>query len=633
MPATIRLMSWNMENYGTKGFKKFDLGELIATILQTYNIDICAMIEISNNGPNQIANSIVTELNNLGYHQNNWKYTFVNVGDEGVMFLWHEEVPGANAFKGYPYTNNNTKAVAGKVLKDNANVRIYFPKTGSPWSSLPSKADGRRAAYCAFETNDGGAARSFTFLDIHTPFNNATRIQAYTAKVYATAREAVRVETTDAIYAITQAKNAAALHMAAQVDPKIQNALGGPIPTLATTVNEAVYRALSKQLSDGATLANVLEGGANAGVSSVLKMLKRHITASLTTAQGLQLTEAAALAGAMAATYMVASIVLPTAPAAATASVVAATDAARDEAIGSAVYNPPSKKNATDIYKAISRSVSTAVEAAIALFTFPALPTANMDAAILAGDFNIDYPDNNPGTYSQTALNKLGGIGSNAYTGLLNLAHPNLAAINAKTTRIGPTAFESQRIYRLRHPIPIQHTNRNQPNFVDLDVTSLAGVDLLGNDVWTQTLQGLASTQLKVWNTIKTQYGDLIYNAFDSMTVINDTNYYKASKYDNIFVRDATQVSSAVVDVISELGSWVADASGNNYWPAALARANAIAHAKINAENGGMPVSVSYDKGNVIYDLTVAVDDAEQAAVFFDKYVSDHLPVYVEISI
>src|SRR5215211_3796012 len=99
MPATIRLMSWNMQNYGIKGFNKFDLGELIAKILQTYNIDICAMIEISSNGHAQIVNSIMVQLNNLGYHQNNWKHTFVNVGDEGVLFLWHEEAPGVNAFK------------------------------------------------------------------------------------------------------------------------------------------------------------------------------------------------------------------------------------------------------------------------------------------------------------------------------------------------------------------------------------------------------------------------------------------------------------------------------------------------------------------------------------------------------
>src|SRR5215213_4111780 len=146
MPATIKLMSWNMQNYGTTGFNKFDLGKLIATILQTYSIDICAMIEISNTGHNQIVNSIVVELNNLPYHQNNWKHTFVNVGDEGVLFLWHEEVPGANAFKGCSFTNNN-QAIAGKVLKDTNNAMIHFPQTGTSWNSLPGTPYGRRAAY------------------------------------------------------------------------------------------------------------------------------------------------------------------------------------------------------------------------------------------------------------------------------------------------------------------------------------------------------------------------------------------------------------------------------------------------------------------------------------------------------
>jgi hypothetical protein len=633
MPATIRLMSWNMQNYGLKGFNKFDLGEMIAKVLQTYNIDICAMIEISNNGHVQIINSIVVQLNNLGYHQNNWKHTFVNVGDQGVLFLWHEEAPGPNAFRGFRYTNNNGGTIAGKVLRDTTDAMIYFPETKTGWNHLNTQPNGRRAGYCAFETNDGAAVRRFTLLDIHTPFDDEYYIQAYSAKLYSTAREVLRVETTDTIHAITQVKAAAGNYMAAQVNPLVQEAFGRPNPGLANAANDAVHNAISQALNQGKLLAEALAAGADAGVLTFVQWLSKLTT--LDDAKRLKLARAAAMAGAMAATYMVASILLPTAPPAAVAGVGAATDAAKDTARASASYIRPFVKDEGKFKSAILSGARAGVQAAIGRFTFPNLPTTGMNAAILAGDFNVNYPDTI--VYDANARMLLGGVNANAYTGLMNLVHPNTAVINGKTTRIGPTAFRGQRIYKLITvpQIPIQHTNRTLPNFVDLDVRSLSGQELIGYYKWMEALQNLAQNQSKSWSMIASTYADLINSAFDSSTRINDTDYYKASKYDNFFIRGATHQQAGVIDVISELGSWAADTSGHGRWLQALGHLNTIAQTQLHSENGGNPVYVEYKTQKYIipYWVTTAVNDAEQAAVFFDHYVSDHLPVFVEVSI
>lgn len=627
MPATLRLLSWNMQNYGTSKFNRFDLGEVIATVMQAYAIDICALIEISNNGHANVRASIVTELANLGYRAG-WRHTFVNVGDEGVAFVWHEPAQGANAFRRFAYTNNAADPIAGKVVRNTGGARIYFPKTNTPWNSLPgAKSEGRRAAYCAFETNDGNPARRFTLLNIHTPFNVNTQIQAYTARLYATAREAATVDTVDGAHALAQARANSLAHMQADLDPRIQAALGAPIAGLAQRVNDVAFNVLLDQVADGTPLDDAFRGAMLAGVDAAVAGIGNRVNAGTSLTAAGRLMDAAAAAAAMSAAYLAASVGQPTAPPAATASAQAAADAARDDAVGNAAYIRPAKSSVAAKKAAIRSAARTAVEGTVPLFTFPAPPTAALDGAVLAGDFNVDFPDTTDYTQIPGAAARLGG---NAYTALLALAAPRPAAITGRTTRIGPTAFNGQRIYRLLNPVPIQHTHPAQPGYVPLDVTSLAGVDLMGNAAWVQALRGLAQAQGANWSNLETNYGQAIYDAFDSTTVINDSEFYRASFYDNLFVRGATVVSSGIVDVFSELGSWPGAAPR---WAQALGRLNQIAHDQVNTLNGGMPAQVTYYPGPVTYDLTTAVDDAEQAAVFFDKYVSDHLPVWVEIQI
>ena len=239
----------------------------------------------------------------------------------------------------------------------------------------------------------------------------------------------------------------------------------------------------------------------------------------------------------------------------------------------------------------------------------------------------IDY------TRRSGATNALG-HGNNAYTRLLARAHPNPAAINDKTTRSGPKSYHGNRIYRLRNPIPIQHTNPSAAGYVPLDVTAMLNQDYLGNDAWVNALREKAKAQGRPWAPIENNYGVEITAAFEFGTVINDTSYYTASRYDNIFVRNTNPTGGGVIDVISELGSWAIDPSGHNRWPAAAGRLNGLARAKVLSLNGGNlanPVNYAYE--GIDYDIYPDLDDATQAAVFFDKFISDHLPVWVEIVI
>jgi hypothetical protein len=591
--------------------------------MQLYNIDIAALIEISNNGHQQIRASIVTELDNLGYHQNNWQHTFVNVGDEGVAYIWHEEAQGANAFRRYAYINNANAAIAGPVLKDNNGANIYFPKTQTPWNSLPSKSNGRRPAYCAFETNDGNAARRFTLLDIHTPFNTNTQIQAYSTHLYASSRETVRVDTFDPIYAAQQAQANALIAVQNSVNADINNALASPgfSNNLTTTAVNTVLNAICDNLSIGATLQDTLRGGTLAGVNTALNILRPQIPPTLGANNTQKLAVGVGRTGAMAATYMLASITLPNGYATVNAAVQQVENQVQALSVNS--FNPPAKKSKAVISNSITTHAKSIAQLSVAPFIFPALPTNNLNSSISAGDFNIDYPDNP--IYPPILA------GGNAYTALLNLANPNPAAINAKTTRIGPTAFEGQRIYKLKNPSPIQHNNPNiAATYVPLDVTTLAGQDILGNNVWIQTLQNLAQTQNIAWAGIinNPNYTNLLENAFDT-TVINDTSYYRANAYDNIFVRNATITASGLIDVFSELGTWPGDNSGNNYWQQARGQLNATAQNHLN--NLMQPIIFTYS--GIQYTITPALQDAEEAAVFYNQYISDHLPVYVEIDV
>jgi hypothetical protein len=101
-------------------------------------------------------------------------------------------------------------------------------------------------------------------------------------------------------------------------------------------------------------------------------------------------------------------------------------------------------------------------------------------------------------------------------------------------------------------------------------------------------------------------------------------------------VRGATVTQSAVIDVISELGSWNAQTVVNpqpglapNPTTAAAGTLNALAQAALLNGNRHF----TYDNGNVVFDISGTLATAEDAAVFFDQFISDHLPVYVRVQI
>src|SRR5262245_58225674 len=115
MPIQIRLMSWNIQ-------KKKTNAAYIAATMRAHRIDICALLEVPNSQSIPIPLGIISELNNLTnntYYKGNWKYDYVNVGNEAVVYIWHDDGNvGQNAFQAPRYTNNTFSYVSGKVMRD-----------------------------------------------------------------------------------------------------------------------------------------------------------------------------------------------------------------------------------------------------------------------------------------------------------------------------------------------------------------------------------------------------------------------------------------------------------------------------------------------------------------------------------
>ena len=119
MPAQIRVMSWNIE-------KKTSNAPYIAELMRLYAIDIATFTEVPKSNAGAILTQIVTELDNLAtaYHQNEWSWQWVIVGDETVGFVWHENnAVAANAFQVDVMPNGGAR-VWGPVTRNAANARI-----------------------------------------------------------------------------------------------------------------------------------------------------------------------------------------------------------------------------------------------------------------------------------------------------------------------------------------------------------------------------------------------------------------------------------------------------------------------------------------------------------------------------
>lgn len=621
MAIRIRLMSWNIQ-------KKTTNAPFIARVMRDYEIDICALLEVPNSAADTIPQRILAELNNLNppYHAGEWRFESVEVGDECVTYLWHEAAAvGPNAFRASTYANSHDY-IAGKVLRNATGQPIYFPNTPTSWSSLPGKFNGRRPSYFAFETNDNAPARRFTFLDIHTPFNPDTLIQSYSTHLYASSREIRTVDTLDVSAAARDAEWDAINGAPATVDE-----LNDPSKWLdmRTAAVEAVIEYITvRHFEEAVSLTELFRSSLTVAISAALASVA--IPPSCAPAYGNALARACTRASVMSATHLVSSIALPTAP------LFATTEAAAQAAVTTALGNLQYTQNVILRPPALKKQVAKAVLAAVntLAYTYPAVPgAAVVNSSIMAGDFNVDYPDTT--VYLPSSAQKLGG--GQAY-GSLALVSGGNATINAKTTRIGPTAFESQRLYSL---IPPSSPAASMVVGNLLDLNSLQNVNFIGNNAWSNRLRTLATAQNIQWTDVE-KIGQDVYVSFDSVSAINDTSFYRANAYDNIFVRNATVLRGACIDVISELGSWPlppnpianpfpSTALNPNPWPAALGRLNDLAVTQLSAPDANLTFAYNTLTTTVTYVITPQLGDAEQAAVFFDKFISDHLPVFVEV--
>jgi endonuclease/exonuclease/phosphatase family metal-dependent hydrolase len=630
MPISLRVLSWNIQ-------KKQTNAAYIAGIMRSRQIDICALLEVPTSLTGTIPPQIITELNNLNpaYHNGAWLHASVTVGDESVSYIWHDNgAVGVNAFRAeaFPVTGAFVK---GKVMRNAANNAIYFPTTQSSWAGLPGTPSGRRPAFMSFVTNDGAAARRFTVLALHCPFNPATSIQSYSTSLYASSREIGSVELID-VYGSAAGASAAATNALGAIDLLL---LGSYLPPQRQAIRaggvQAALDAIQTTINtSGTNLRALLDAAYDAGVDGALDAVGA-IPSTTTSADAAELAEACATIGAVAAVRMVASVQLPTAPPlGAPADVAAAATSAR-AGVSAAVALPMSwgkPKSANERKAKVRAEAKRLARAGLAAFTFAALPLHPVDMAVIAGDFNVDFPDNT--AYNGTQLGLLGG---NAYSALI--ARAGAARIANTTTRIGPTAFEGQRIYTLKTPGVVQNANNALPTYVPLNLAPLlAGTtSFMGNNNWIAGLQTLATV---AWAQVVQNYGPQITNAFDT-EVIDDTTFYRASGYDNVFVRGGAFVQAEMVDVMSELGSWPARpaavvnpqpptaAPNPNPWNAAAGGLNTKARTQLGLP--GAPLNFTYS--GIHFTITPAIDNAEDAAVFFDQYISDHLPIRVAVQV
>ncbi|HEY0037766.1 MAG TPA: hypothetical protein VGB66_13815 [Longimicrobium sp.] len=629
MPARIRFMSWNLMNYGTSRINKYDLAPLIARLMRDYQIDVCALLEIEKNAHLQVRTSIATELVNLGYQPNSaWRHDFVELSDEGVAFLWHEAPVGANAFRALAYANNPGSVISGPVFKDNAGTQIYFPMTGTNWASLPGMPAGRRPAFCAFETNDGQLARRFTCLGLHAPDAHGS-IQSYSTHLYGRSREIWRVETDDPKHALVQNAAAAAAFVQPQIIPLLTGPFGAipPNPSISELAVQAARSPMVESFKKGHNLETALLMGALAAAAEAVAQAAPHMPAvGVAAAHAQNLARAAAEIGAGTVMHMLASFQLPATVAGPVASPAVAANMARNNAALALAYHHPVAKQ----LDAVRAAAIAAAGAAVGGFTFAGVPTGAVDSAVVAGDFNVWYPDAIQYQPAETArLN-----GGNAYTALLNLPGGAGECIQGATSCAGPGTFKGARVYRLKNAPTIQDQDAAFDNYVPLDVSTMAGHDYLGHNTWQEALRELARAQGQPWKPLVDEYGLAISGSFD-MLVLNDTEHYRASPYDNIFLRNAAWVASGVIDVHSELGSWPLDPA----WPAARGRLTHIAQTELTrlltaAQLADATVTnVTFASRGLTFDVSPAVVDAEEAAVFYLWKVSDHLPVSVTVDL
>lgn len=638
MPIRIRLMSWNIQGKQTNA-------AYIAALMQAHRIDICALLEVPTGSNTRIPTQIIAQLNNLApaYHQHEWHFVSVVVGDESVSYIWHQNATvGPNAFIADTYANDAARPIAGQVMTNALNAPVYFPTTHYRWTYIGtpgSKPTGRRPAFMSFLTNDHPPARRFTFLDLHTPFNNdnhtlAYSIQSYATHIYASSREISAVETISVIAGIGAA--VATFHGSPSA---MLSTYLGPYATFLQPLaawNGAVAaadRAIRDSVAaQGSALPALFQAAAIAGTRGAHKAISA-IPSGFTSNDARALAIACAMAGTGAAAALIASLQLPTHPPAATTPTAARTAAESGVMAQIPMYYHRPGASPAEIRGKILAEANRMAVAVAATFTFPNLPQALVDGAVIAGDFNVHYPDTT--AYSAAAQAAL--AGTNAYHALETLSAATGGVRNtAASTCIGASAFESQRVYTLRNPCPIQHTNAALPTYVPLDMTPLivTPVSFIGNEAWQAGLQRMAQTQGLSWAQITAPpYADRLSAAF-AMEVINDTSFYRANCYDNIFVRGATVGPSGLLDVLSELGSWLIRPAAvhnpqpvfaPNPWPAAARSLNPLAQTELT--RWGPPFQF------LSYTITPAIQDAEEAAVVFRQFISDHLPVFVEIQI
>lgn len=267
MAITVRFMSWNIQ-------KKTTNARFIAGIMQSYNIDICALLEVGNQNYQTIPNAIMAQLTNLQYHANQWHFHSICVGDESVSYIWHE----AGNFRPARYQNNpNGNPICGKVLKNQAGANIYFPKTGTKWANVVNSIQGgRRPAFMAFRTDDAQPDRVFTFLDLHTPFNTDTSIQSYSTHLYASSREIFEVENIDTRLIVTNASQALRALLPSVVKPYL-GITQNNCPNFCDKTIDAVRDAILKYIGEkGTNLEDLLKIGIKYGIKKSLSFFNNN---------------------------------------------------------------------------------------------------------------------------------------------------------------------------------------------------------------------------------------------------------------------------------------------------------------------------------------------------------------------
>jgi hypothetical protein len=261
------------------------------------------------------------------------------------------------------------------------------------------------------------------------------------------------------------------------------------------------------------------------------------------------------------------------------------------------------------------------------------LKTQPVDYCILAGDFNVEYPDLTFYSFKAEALLAVqGSVGqANAYTSLTTAPNASTAramALDDILTTCQPDPDQPyQYIWDQAGFNALKAKATKRPlSTICAALATLQGNTYCGVDAANVAIKA-AFAAAGLPNTTIVTYRKDIVTVFPATQPYNGTEYVGANAYDNFGcqypVGVANPITVALPSMLSMLGSWKKPGSGSCTWAAAAGQLTSVVQP--NLTKNQLIVN-----GNVVaVNLPTVVD----AARFYFKRVSDHFPIAVKVAL